>query len=147
MNLKEMLIRHEGLRLKPYHCPAGKLTIGVGWNLEANKLPPDIASYFRMNGEITEEMADRLLDISIETATKQCQSLYMGFDGYPEARRFALIDFVFNVGVGTALEFRKMRAAISMQDWNKAADEMVDSDWFKQVGTRGPEIVGMVRMG
>jgi len=35
--LKEKLIRqlreHEGLRLPPYHCPAGKLTIGIGRNL------------------------------------------------------------------------------------------------------------------
>ncbi len=147
MNLKEMITRHEADRLKRYRCPAGHWTIGRGWNMDAHPLPPDIASYERIHGDITQEMSDRLLDISIETATKQCQSLYMGFDGYPEARRFALIDFVFNVGVGTALKFRKMRAAISMQDWNRAADEMVDSDWFKQVGTRGPEIVGMVRMG
>jgi len=28
------LILHEGLRLKPYHCPAGKLTIGVGKRAE-----------------------------------------------------------------------------------------------------------------
>ena len=32
--IADQLIRHEGLRLKPYHCPAGKLTIGVGRNLE-----------------------------------------------------------------------------------------------------------------
>ena len=27
--LVDQLIKHEGLKLKPYHCPAGKLTIGV----------------------------------------------------------------------------------------------------------------------
>ena len=32
--LKEQLIRHEGLRLKPYRCTANKLTIGVGRNLD-----------------------------------------------------------------------------------------------------------------
>jgi len=37
MNIKKIadqLILHEGLRLKPYHCPAGKHTIGIGRNLE-----------------------------------------------------------------------------------------------------------------
>jgi len=32
--LVDQIIEHEGLKLKPYHCPAGKLTIGVGRNLE-----------------------------------------------------------------------------------------------------------------
>jgi len=27
--LADQLIQHEGIRLKPYYCPAGKLTIGV----------------------------------------------------------------------------------------------------------------------
>jgi GH24 family phage-related lysozyme (muramidase) len=27
-DVKELLIRHEGFRLKPYRCTAGKLTIG-----------------------------------------------------------------------------------------------------------------------
>jgi len=32
--IKEQLVRHEGLRLKPYRCTAGKLTIGIGRNLD-----------------------------------------------------------------------------------------------------------------
>ncbi len=32
--IKEQLIRHEGLRLKPYRCTAGKLTISIGDNLD-----------------------------------------------------------------------------------------------------------------
>lgn len=146
-NIREMLKRHEGVRLKPYLCPAGKHTIGVGWNYDANKLPPDIESYLRMYGEILPEMAERLLDISIETATLQCRSIYPGFDSYPEARRFALIDFVFNVGAGTAMNFKRMLAAIARKDWDAAADEMHASGWFRQVGDRAVEVVGMVRAG
>ena len=32
--LANQLIKHEGLRLTPYRCPAGRLTIGIGRNLE-----------------------------------------------------------------------------------------------------------------
>ena len=32
--IKEQLVRHEGLRLKPYRCTASKLTIGIGRNLD-----------------------------------------------------------------------------------------------------------------
>lgn len=145
--LKDMLRRHEGVRNRPYLCPAGKNTIGVGWNMDANKLPNSIASYLRLHGFITEEMIDQLLDISIETATNQCRNIYPKFDDYSEARRFALIDFVFNVGIGTALKFRNMLAAIKVNNWNRAADEMYYSQWSKQVGDRAVEVIGMVRNG
>ncbi len=133
MNLHELIKRHEGKRLKKYRCSRNHWTIGYGWNLD-NELPSDIASYFRIHGEITEDMAERLLNISITVATDDCRAIYPGFDGFTEARRFALIDFVFNVGSTTALKFKKMIAAIEAGNWQRAADEMVDSDWFKQVG-------------
>ena len=142
-----MIKRHEGWRLKPYLCPAGKKTIGAGWNIDANALPPSTASYLRLHGTITDSMAEELLTLSIDMAVLQCKSLYVGFDTFSERRRNALIDFVFNVGVGTAIKFTKMRNAIIKQDWNKAADEMVNSAWYTQVGNRGPEIVGMIREG
>jgi lysozyme len=146
MNIHDLLRRHEGLRLKPYYCSKNHRTVGYGWNLD-NEPPSDIASCLRLTGAITQDMAERLLNISITIATEDCRAIYPGFDTFSEARRFALIDFLFNVGSGTALKFKKMRLAIVWCDWDRAADEMIDSDWFKQVGVRGPEIVGMVRVG
>ena len=146
-SLRDMLVRHEGWKLKPYRCPAGKKTIGVGWNIDANTLPPDIASHLRLYGEITNEMVERLLTISLETATKQCEALYTGFNEFSERRKNALIDFVFNVGVGTAVKFRKMRAAVILNNWGRAAEEMVNSTWYTQVGNRSKEIVKMIEEG
>jgi lysozyme len=142
---RDLIKKHEGLRLKPYLCPAKKRTVGYGWNLDAHKPPEDIAACLRLTGAITEDMAERLLFISISAAMKDCQFLYPEFDGFTERRQAALIDFVFNVGAGTALRFKKMRKAVNGGDWNRAADEMVNSEWYRQVGRRGPEIVGMVR--
>jgi len=145
--LREMLKRHEGLRLKKYRCSAGKWTIGYGWNMTAHPLPSDIAACLNLTGEITEDMAEWLLNISIEMATRQCWDIFPGFSGFSERRQMALIDFVFNVGAGKAITFKKAMQAIKAGDWDKAADEFQDSKWFKQVGDRGPEIVGMIREG
>lgn len=145
--LKEMIDRHEGNRLKKYRCPAGHWTIGRGWNLDARPLPDDIASYLRLNGEITQTMSDRLLNISIDTATRQAWSIFPQFGGYSERRQMALVDFIFNVGAGTALKFKKALAAIYDGDWNKAADEFKDSKWFKQTVNRSAEICAMIREG
>jgi lysozyme len=144
--IQDMIRKHEGLRLTPYYCPAGQRTIGYGWNIDAHELPSDIASCLRINGAITQDMADRLLNISITVATEDCKAIYPGFEKFSDARRDALVDFVFNVGSSVALRFKKMRAAIAAGEWDSAADEMIFSDWFKQVGRRGPEIVGMVRI-
>jgi lysozyme len=145
--LREMITRHEGRRLKPYRCPSGFLTVGMGYNIDTNPLPVDIAAYLRMQGEITEEMADRLLTIMLGVVTLQCHAIYAGFEGFSEVRRNALIDFVYNVGARTAQKFKKMRAAVETGNWETAADELKDSVWFNQVGTRGPDIVGMIREG
>ena len=146
-NLREMLKRHEGYKRKPYFCTAGKKTIGVGWNMDANRLPDDIASFLRLHGYITDEMIERLLDISIETATNHCRDIYSGFDDFSENRRFALIDFVFNVGVSTALKFKNTNLAISAGRWGDAARGLRNSLYYKQVGKRGEEIAGMIEEG
>ena len=154
----EMLKRHEGLSLKPYRCPAGKRTIGYGWNMDAHPLPEDIAACLRLTGAITEDMAEWLLNISIDMATWQCRDIYKGFDGFRENRRFALIDFVFNVGAGTAMKFKKMLAAIAKGDWNEAAHQVNDSAYWRELGgdpagtddgklERPEEIAQMLREG
>lgn len=146
-SLREMVKLHEGLRLFPYLCPAGKKSIGYGWNLEANRPPEHIAAYLRMNGRITEEMAEELLTISLGAAIEDARSLYPGFDGFTEDRQDALVDFVFNVGAGKAVCFKRMRQAINDGNWPWAADELKNSRYYLQVGNRGRELEEMLRHG
>ncbi len=151
MNLRDQLKEDEGLRLTPYHCTTGKTTIGYGWNLDAHPLPDYIASYFHVYGAISESMAGELLDISIDTATRQCEGIFAYFDDkydqFTERRRDALINMMFNLGIGGFLGFKKMIAAIMAGDWGKAADEAQDSKWHDQVGARAERIVKELREG
>jgi len=145
--LREMLDRHEGNRLKRYRCTADHWTIGRGWNLDAHPLPEDIATYERLNGCITPAMSDRLFNISIDAAERQARAIFKDFGGFSERRQAALVDWIFNIGAGGALKFKKALAAIMDGDWERAADEMQDSAWFKQTKGRAVEVVGMVRNG
>lgn len=147
MTIKELLIKHEGVRNKPYKCPAGFNTIGVGYNFDANPLPSDIADYLNKNGKITNDMIDRLLFLSVSTATADCHSLFPEFDNFTEARRMALVDFLFNIGKKRAMGFRKAIAAINTGRWEDAAKEMRDSNWFRQVPNRAKEITEMIEEG
>jgi len=147
MNLKELLISHEGKRNEVYRCSAGHRTIGVGWNLDANPLPRDIQAYLDEHGCLNDACIDRLLDISIGWATKDCHDLFPDFDYFTENRQMALIDFVFQLGRTKALRFSKSIAAINTGRWEDAALNLSRSLWYEQVPNRAEEICKLIEEG
>jgi len=147
MNAYELIEKHEGRKLKPYKCPAGKNTIGVGWNMDSNPLPKAIANYLSTNGKITDEMAEQLLKISINITINDCKTLFHGWKTFTENRKAALTDFVFQLGLTKASLFVKTIAAINTGRWEDAAREMEKSGWFYQVPKRAAEIVNMIEVG
>ena len=147
MTIYDLIEKHEGRKNKPYKCTAKHWTIGVGWNLDANPLPEDIAFYLKQNGEITDDMIDRLLQISVGAAVVNCHRLFPGFDKFAENRRMALTDFVFQLGYAGARCFIKTIAAINANNWEGAAREMEKSNWFYQTTNRAAEIINMIEGG
>lgn len=147
MTLEQLLTKHEGKRNKPYHCTAGKLTIGVGHNIDAKGLPDDIRAYLDEYGFITDDMIDELLNQDIEDARADALRLYPGLDTFTENRMNALIDFVFNVGFRTARSFLNTNKAINEGRWADAAAGILASRYESQVGARATEIAKMLKEG
>jgi lysozyme len=60
--LIDELVRDEGMRTKPYHCTAGKLTIGVGRNIEEVGITEEEARYLLENdlGRVRDELDQAL---------------------------------------------------------------------------------------
>ena len=132
--LSTLLERHEGRRAFPYHDTVGKLTIGVGRNLSDRGL--------------SEEEIDLLLANDIFTAAEACTDIFgSAFAVFSTPRRHALISMAFNMGGPRLAAFRRMRAAISDGDWDRAAAEALDSRWASQTGGRARDIAGMMRGG
>ena len=130
---KLLVKRHEGLRLKPYKDTVGKLTIGYGRNLE------DVG--------ITLEEAELMLEHDLDRALKDAREVIAGFDELDEVRQAVLVDMAFNLGRAGLAGFRNMRAALALGDFERAADEMLDSLWARQVGRRAQELADMMRSG
>lgn len=130
--IEEQLILHEGLRLKPYKCPAGHLTIGVGRNLETKGISREEA-LFLLRNDIAE--AERAL------------SRYEWYTKLDPIRQKVLIDMCFNLGLAGLLQFRRMITALISGDYETAADEMLASKWAKQVGARAQRLARMMRTG
>ena len=131
--LLEQLIRHEGMELKPYKCTSDKLTIGVGRNLQ------DVG--------ITKEEALVLLENDVRNVEQQLKHYMPWSETLDPVRRAALINFVFNVGIGTALKFENAMAALKASDFDIAAEQLLDSRWANQVGQRRMEISEQIRTG
>ena len=51
-------------------------------------------------------------------------------------RRRVIVEMIFNLGLGGVLGFKRMWGAIMAGDFKRAADEMIDSEWARQVGAR-----------
>lgn len=146
MTLKDLLIKHEGLRLKPYRCTAGKWTIGVGRNLEDVGIAREEAIFLLKDVGITHRGAMLLLDNDIERTIKECRT-FPWFEQLDNVRQAVVASMVFNLGLSKFRQFKKTIAALEAGDYDTAADEMVLSSWFNQVGKRGPELVEMMRTG
>lgn len=131
--LRDLLIKHEGVRLKPYTDSVGKLTIGCGRNLD------DLG--------ITEREALVLLENDIVRTRREVSGFFPWFKDLDEVRQDVMINMAFNLGLPRLLGFQKMLVAVKHQDWEEAAKQMLDSKWAEQVGSRALELSNMMRMG
>jgi lysozyme len=132
INLKDWLILHEGLRLKPYQCPSDKLTIGVGRNLEDTGISHDEAIFM------------------LENDIRRCREELMPYSWFNTQdlnRQAALVNMCFNLGLTRLLKFKRMIAALEKRDYTQAAKEALDSLWAQQVGARAYDIASVIKDG
>ena len=131
---KAQLVRHEGLRLKPYRCTAGKLTIGIGRNLDDRGISQKEA-YAMLERDI-QDCEQWLID--------EIPEVYNNLD---EVRQSVLLNMCFNLGIKGLLEFKNTLSFIGAGDWERAANNMLASKWAKQVGMRAIELSELMRKG
>ena len=132
--IKAQLVRHEGLRLKPYRCTAGKLTIGIGRNLDDRGISRKEA-YAMLERDI-QDCEQWLID--------KIPDIYNNLD---EVRQSVLLNMCFNLGIKGLLGFKNTLDFIGAGDWERAANNMLASKWAKQVGMRAIELSEMMRKG
>jgi len=130
--LKVQVMRHEGIRLKPYVDTDTKLTIGVGRNLTDKGLSHDEAQF--------------LLENDLDECLADCQTFpwFADLDG---VRQRVVVDMRFNLGPGRLRSFKNTLAAIERGEFSFAAVNMLKSQWAKQVGQRAVRLARMMETG
>ena len=142
-NDMEMTQQHEGWRPAIYKDTKKKRTIGYGFNLDdptiAALLPQEVVQGQR---ELSEKEASPIFGKLYLRARSDVQKL-VGDDTFgklPNNVKAVLTDMSYNMGYNKLSGFEKMIKAVQQQDWNKAGAEMIDSNWYKQVGDRSKKL-------
>lgn len=147
----DMFSLNEGNKPQVYKDTAGNRTIGIGFNLEdegnrrfLKQQNIDINELF--DGRPLSDRETKILyNHSLTQAFNDAQKFDPNLARRPEAVRMAIVDMAFNLGLTKLNKFVDMKAALMNNDYNTAADEMVDSNWYKQVKSRGPRMVNVMR--
>ena len=132
--IKAMIKQHEGLQLKQYNDQLGHATIGYGHRLTTD----DDAT------EMTEKEANELFDHDYKIH-KEAAKEVPGYANANVAQQAALIDLTFNMGKTWWKNFPKFTEAFKSGNYEAAAEQLKNSDWYKQVGSRARTVVKMIK--
>lgn len=113
----EKIASEEGFKEFPYKCPAGKLTIGYGFNIEDCGVPKVVARYW------------------LNYLINHAQAKLSGYDFYRDldpARQTVLVDMAYQMGIEGLMGFKNMIKAIKVRDWDAAAEAMLDSKYARE---------------
>jgi lysozyme len=137
--LNQELERDEGRRKYAYRdsTPEGYLTIGIGQLVDQ-----------RLGGPgLYDEVIDLQLKLFIARETVPFLEHHLPWwRNLDEVRQRALANLAFNLQ-NRLLGFHNFLSAMESKNFEKAADELVNSLWHKQVGKRAERLETMIRKG
>ena len=142
--LIQMIKHDEGVRVKPYRCPALLWTVGVGHVIDQNhiKIPmeerkalPIPAGWDRT---LSMDEVNAILAKDLESFERGVLRLAPNLAGH-QGKFDACVSFSFNVGLGN-FQRSTIRMKIQREEWEAAADSFLM--WTK---AGGKELPGLVR--
>ena len=139
--LRKQLEIDEGVKYEIYLDHLGYPTFGIGHLV----IPSDKEYREDVGTRVSEERVRECFDKDVQSVLRDCSLLYKDFDELPEEAQQIIANMMFNMGYTRLSKFKGMKRGVDARDWNKAADEMVDSRWYKQVTNRANRIVERMR--
>jgi len=139
--LRKQLEIDEGVVHEIYLDHLGYPTFGIGHLV----IESDPENGLAVGTPVSSERCVEAFDADVEIVLSDCNILYPDFDDLPEEAQQIIANMMFNLGRPRLSKFRGMKAGVDAKDWNRAADEMVDSRWYRQVGRRAERLVERMR--
>jgi lysozyme len=139
--LREELAEDEGCKYEIYLDHLGLPTFGIGALIKEHD--PEYGQ--PVGTPVSEDRVRKRFNLDIAVTIEDCQVLYDDFDDLPEEAQLVIANMMFNMGRPRLSKFKGMKAGVDARDWERAADEMVDSRWHDQVPNRAKRLVKRMR--
>ena len=139
--LMEELKYDEGVIYRIYKDHLGYPTFGIGHLI----VEGDTEKGQSVGTPVSEDRVTTAFDADIKLVLNDCVKLFSDFDELPEEVQRVIANMMFNMGYTRLNKFNNFKAAVNARDWNKAADEMIDSRWYRQVTKRAKRLVLRIR--
>ena len=131
MALIDDLKKHEGFRSKPYRCSEDVLTIGWGFAIK------DLV--------LDEDVAEIILKRKLKELQKKIASKFDWFDDSPQEVKDVVTNMVYQLGLSGFSLFKQTIYYLETEQYEEAADEMLDSLWAKQTPNRAKVLSDIIR--
>ena len=139
--LQEELELDEGCKYEIYLDHLGYPTFGIG-----HLITDDDPEYgWEVGASIDTVRVYETFEQDIEGVLSDCSKLYSDFGDLPEEAQRVIANMMFNMGLTRLSKFKGMKRGVDARNWNQAADEMVDSRWYRQVTNRAKRLVERMR--
>jgi len=139
--LRKQLEIDEGVVHEIYLDHLGYPTFGIGHLVTES----DSEHGLEVGTAISAERCAQAFESDIQSVLRDCNILYTNFPYLPEEVKQIIANMMFNLGRPRLSKFAGMKRGVDSEDWNAAADEMVDSRWYRQVGARAERLVSRMR--
>ena len=139
--LRKELEVDEGVKYEIYNDHLGYPTFGIGHLVRDT----DPEHGQEIGTPVSEDRVIEAFNKDVESVLNDCTILYGNFSKLPEEAQLIIANMMFNLGRPRLSKFKGMKAGVDSRDWNKAADEMVDSAWYRQVPNRAERLVERMR--
>ena len=139
--LREELERDEGRVDAIYLDHLGYPTFGIGHLITADDPEHDSP----VDTAVSDLRVIEAFEEDVQGVLSDCEKLYVQFDHLPEEVQLIIANMMFNMGRTRLSKFKGMKRGVDNRDWNAAADEMVDSAWYRQVTNRAERLVQRMR--
>ena len=144
MNLDQLRMEleyDEGCKYEIYLDHLGLPTFGIG-----HLVTEDDSEHGKEVGTaVSEERVIEVFEKDVQVTIDECKKLYDDWFDLPEEAQLIIANMMFNMGRPRLSQFKGMKAGVDARDWNQAADEMVDSKWYRQVTNRADRLVTRMR--
>jgi lysozyme len=140
--LREELKIDEGVKYEIYLDHLGLPTFGIGHLV----LDTDPEHGMAVGTPISEDRVNACFDTDVAIVIDECRKLYEDFDDLPGEAQLIIANMLFNMGRPRLAKFVGMKRGVDAGDWTEAADQMVDSRWYRQVPNRAERLVERMRL-